>query len=244
MLGSRFLPASVVQGGLHAVDLIGRPTLSPEDTDELKSALNAELFALQPEIEAADRRYEASHAPCDEAEAAFNSIKPPKPEPHFEVLRELLVEWKKKLGAEDALDPAPRVRSRWAEFRDDFSDRVERKGYFKNRMTPSELDRAVDAIPHKVAMEQWEAECKRLRGECKRLRGECGLTAANAEQNAAVDAILDVRDKVEAIPATTLAGLIFKAKFAAAHFGGEPDEFVTASIVDDLITLGEGTANV
>ena len=111
-------------------------------------------------------------------------------------------------------------------------------------MTPSEIDRAVDAIPHKVAMEQWEAECKRLRGECKRLRGECGLTAANAEQNAAVDAILDVRDKVEAIPATTLAGLIFKAKFAAAHFGGEPDEFVTASIVDDLITLGEGTANV
>src|SRR5271163_1711276 len=39
ILGSRFLPASVVQGGLHAVDLIGRPTLSPEDTDELMSAL-------------------------------------------------------------------------------------------------------------------------------------------------------------------------------------------------------------
>ena len=46
------------------------------------------------------------------------------------------------------------------------------------------------------------------------------------------------------MPATTLAGLVFKAKYAAAHFGGAPDEIVVESILDDLLALGGREARI
>ena len=38
---------------------------------------DAELFALQPEIEAADAQLKASHAPFDQAEAAYHAALEP-----------------------------------------------------------------------------------------------------------------------------------------------------------------------
>ena len=47
---------------------------------------------------------------------------------------------------------------------------------------------------------------------------------------------------IVATRARTLAGLIFKAKFAATHFPGDPEEKVMVSIVEDLLTMaGEVT---
>jgi hypothetical protein len=54
---------------------------------------------------------------------------------------------------------------------------------------------------------------------------------------------MSLRDKVVEIPATTLAGLLFKARYAASHYRGEYDPDVMISIVDDLLALEE-SANV
>ena len=43
--------------------------------------------------------------------------------------------------------------------------------------------------------------------------------------------------RVAAIRATTLAGLVFKAKYALAHNHSEPDPAVMTSIVDDLLAM-------
>ena len=45
-------------------------------------------------------------------------------------------------------------------------------------------------------------------------------------------------------PAKTLAGLIFKARYAATHYRSEYDEEVMVSIVDDLLAMAEEDANV
>jgi hypothetical protein len=66
---------------------------------------------------------------------------------------------------------------------------------------------------------------------------ESGLTAAEEAQNAAADVRLSLSDVVVTIRATTLAGLIFKARFAASHFPGDPDEDVMRSIVEDLLAM-------
>ena len=62
------------------------------------------------------------------------------------------------MDALGAREPAPGIVSRWAELRDDISK--------VNGMTPAIIDREVEAIPHDAAMEQWRAECERLKGEC------------------------------------------------------------------------------
>jgi hypothetical protein len=48
-------------------------------------------------------------------------------------------------------------------------------------------------------------------------------------------------------PAKTLAGLIFKARYAATHYEDDYDEDVMISIVDDLMAMAgdpEGLADV
>ena len=48
-------------------------------------------------------------------------------------------------------------------------------------------------------------------------------------------------------PAKTLAGLIFRARYAATHYEDNYDEDVMISIVDDLLAMAdeeEGSANV
>lgn len=67
MLASRFVPAAVVAGGLRAVDLINRPTLSSKDVSELESDLVSVVrFRL---IE------RQSRFPCDEIVLTYTDIR-------------------------------------------------------------------------------------------------------------------------------------------------------------------------
>jgi hypothetical protein len=79
---------------------------------------------------------------------------------------------------------------------------------------------------------------------CERLKLECGVHDAELAQSEAQDAVADLRYKVIEIPATTLAGLIFKARYAADHYPGEYEPEVMVSIVDDLLALDEESADV
>ena len=45
-------------------------------------------------------------------------------------------------------------------------------------------------------------------------------------------------------PARTLAGLIFKARYAATHYSDDYDTDVMISIVDDLLAMTEGLGDV
>jgi hypothetical protein len=66
---------------------------------------------------------------------------------------------------------------------------------------------------------------------------DSGLKAAEDAANAADDVRLAIRDEIVFTPARLLAGLVFKAKYAAEHFPGDPDEEVMKSIVDDLLAM-------
>jgi hypothetical protein len=64
-----------------------------------------------------------------------------------------------------------------------------------------------------------------------------GLKAAEDAVNAADRVRLAIRDKIIRKRARTLSGMIFKARYAADHFPGDPDEDVMLSIVDDLVAM-------
>jgi hypothetical protein len=49
---------------------------------------------------------------------------------------------------------------------------------------------------------------------------------------------MDIRDQIVAIRATTIAGLIFKARYASEHYRDEPGDEVMESIVADLLAIG------
>lgn len=69
-------------------------------------------------------------------------------------------------------------------------------------------------------------------------RQASGLKAAEEAEDEADKRILAIRnEKIIPTRATTLDGLIFKARYAASHFEGDPDEDVMLSIVDDLLAL-------
>jgi hypothetical protein len=91
--------------------------------------------------------------------------------------------------------------------------------------------------PEWVAYEQAVQAYER---EVERLHAECGVTAAQALEDAAQEAVNSVRDALVDTPAKTLVGLIFKARYAATHNPDEYDEVVVASIVDDLLAMAEG----
>ena len=80
--------------------------------------------------------------------------------------------------------------------------------------------------------------------EVERLKAECGVTAAHEMEDATSTAVNQMRDALAETPATTLAGLIFKARYAATHYRGEYDQDVMVSIVDDLLAMAEEDANV
>jgi hypothetical protein len=75
--------------------------------------------------------------------------------------------------------------------------------------------------------------------EVERLHDECGITAAQEREDAAHEAISYVRDELVDTPAKTLAGLIFKARYAATHYEGDWDQEVMDSIVDDLLAMAD-----
>ena len=73
------------------------------------------------------------------------------------------------------------------------------------------------------------------------------MTAAHELEDATSEAVNQVRDALAETPATTIAGLIFKARYAAAHYRTEYDVDVMISIVDDLMAMAddpEGSADV
>jgi hypothetical protein len=73
--------------------------------------------------------------------------------------------------------------------------------------------------------------------EVERLKAECGVTAAHELEDATSVAVNQVRDVLAETPAKTLAGLIFKARYAGAHYRADYDEEVMVSIVDDLLAM-------
>jgi hypothetical protein len=125
------------------------------------------------------------------------------------------------------------------------------------RPTPPEADftaeerQAIDALraaaatrtpsPALVAHEQAVQDHER---ETERLKAECGVTAAHELEDAAHETISQVQADLVDTPAKTLAGLIFKARYAATHYSYEYDEEVMESIVDDLLAMPEGFADV
>ena len=67
---------------------------------------------------------------------------------------------------------------------------------------------------------------------------DTGLTASEEAQTAADAVRLAIcNEKIIPMRAKTLEGLIFKARYAASHFPGDPDEDVMRSIVDDLLAM-------
>jgi hypothetical protein len=68
----------------------------------------------------------------------------------------------------------------------------------------------------------------------ERLKTEAGLTAAHELEDAAHEADSQVRERLIATRATTLAGLFFKARYAERN---DYHEDVMASIVDDLLAM-------
>lgn len=91
-----------------------------------------------------------------------------------------------------------------------------------------------EAIAYDAALAVWEQDCERL-------REECGVAVADAEEEEASDQVGTIRDCIAGTRATTLAGIIFKAKYAAAHYSGEYEQDVMVSIVDDLLALPIGS---
>jgi hypothetical protein len=98
----------------------------------------------------------------------------------------------------------------------------------RNRLRPS---------PAWVAYEQAVQDHER---EVERLKAECGVTAANELEFAALDATGRASRGLIDTPAKTLAGLIFKARYAATHTSDDYDEDVMISIVDDLLAMADG----
>jgi hypothetical protein len=75
--------------------------------------------------------------------------------------------------------------------------------------------------------------------EIERLKAECGVTAAHEMEAATSEAVNSVKADLLDTPAKTLAGLIFKARYAVREGGNDYDEDVMESIVDDLLAMAD-----
>jgi hypothetical protein len=159
---------------------------------------DAELFAMQSAIDAADRELEAAQAVLKPAEDAYFDKEPARPA---------------MPGADFSAEEQMAVDAMAAVMRE--------------RREPS---------PAWAAYYQAAEDHER---EVERLHAECGVTAASEMQDAAHEAISQVQADLIDTPAKTLAGLIFKARYAATHYSDEYDEEVTASIVDDLLAMAD-----
>ena len=99
---------------------------------------------------------------------------------------------------------------------------VRRSPVARNRPVPARI-RPGEQGHAREAMEQAERDS--------------GLKAAEEAVNAAEDVRLAIRDRIVSTRARTLAGLIFKARYASTHFPGDEDEDVMKSIVADLLAM-------
>jgi hypothetical protein len=133
---------------------------------------------LQPAIEAADRRFDATFDPLAAAEAALRRAMPPKPTPAM---------FSPEKFAKEIIDHVKALSAG----------------------VPEVPFRSSDDIVHENAVAEWELTKARL-------EEEVGLTAVNEEQEQAVNELARLQELLAGTKATTLAGLIFKAKYAAA----------------------------
>jgi hypothetical protein len=95
-------------------------------------------------------------------------------------------------------------------------------------------DKAKGPSPEQAAFEQAKANHEK---ECDRISLECGLAAAEEAQRIASIAAMEIRDTIAGIQATTLVGLMIKARYSAEHDQCAYDEEIMNSIVDDLLAM-------
>jgi hypothetical protein len=86
---------------------------------------------------------------------------------------------------------------------------------------------SAENVAYDDAMRQWEQDKARA-------QVESGLDAAQAAQDAALEVVMKLETRLIETPAKTLAGLIFKAKYASDK---DYDQDVMTSIVDDLLAM-------
>jgi hypothetical protein len=106
----------------------------------------------------------------------------------------------------------------------------------------AEEQQAIDALAAAARKKRtpspaWAAYEQALRDrdlEIERLKAECGVTAGHQAEDAASEAVNSVKADLLDTPAKTLAGLIFKARYAAREDNAY-DEDVMESIVEDLL---------
>ncbi len=158
---------------------------------------DAELFALQGAIDAADREFDVSIDNASAAQTRFCAIQKGLPV------------------------PAAPADPEWDQILADFADRM--AAY-----------RKLGPRPEKLAYD--EAVKSRELGEAE-ARIESGLVDAEEAEAEKYAVVTELQKAVIAIEARTLAGLVFKAKYAAAHYASEYDLDVMVSIVDDLLAM-------
>ena len=90
-------------------------------------------------------------------------------------------------------------------------------------------------------MGQYRSANKTRREALEQAELDSGLKAAEEAVNPADAVRLAIRDEIVSARARTLDGLTFKARYAASHFPGDPDEEVMRSIVGDLLSLAGET---
>ena len=159
---------------------------------------DAELFALQDAIEAADRNHDAALDALSPAESAAIAAREKLPRPERPESRFLAEEWFQTFAqkmAEDREKPWPE----WIAY-----------------------EQALTARKEEIA----------------RIKIETGEAAAEERSMETSQAVVAIRDQIVAIRATTLAGLVFKARYAAEHYPGEWDQEVMDGRLLTSIWLG------
>jgi hypothetical protein len=106
--------------------------------------------------------------------------------------------------------------------------------WFKAIQAKLALDKARGPTLEQAAFERAKAAHEK---ECERISLECGLTETEEAQKIASIAAMEIRDRIAGIPATTLLGLMTKARYAATHDQCAYDEEIMNSIVSDLLAM-------
>jgi hypothetical protein len=132
---------------------------------------------------------------------------------------------------------------------DAYSDKAPDRPAQPETVFTAEEQRAIDALaagtirkrgaPPSPAWVAYEQAVQNHEREVERLKGECGVTAAHEMEGAALDATGRAAQVLVETPAKTLAGLIFKARYAATHYSDDYDSDVMVSIVDDLLAMAD-----
>jgi hypothetical protein len=160
--------------------------------------LDAELLAMQPAIDAADRELDAALEAIDKAGEAYDAMDVPD---------------------EPAQPDGPVFSAEEQKALDAFAAMTRARG-----KQPSPAWAA-----YEEAVQDWKRETERL-------EAECGLTAANEAEDAAHKTIRLISVALAITPAKTMAGLIFKARYAERN---DYEEDVMTSIADDLLAMAD-----